>query len=135
MSTGNNKAAETGKDDRGLPKPGSGVFKNNLGVKRGVETQDDDSHELLPDPKRIREAVGAQTHFPSDEGPDKSKSSGSLIPPWTSKELKEGKRRRWPRPSEPIRNIDEVPGDWRWDPMDEDIDPRSVKVDKLSIDF
>jgi hypothetical protein len=127
MSTRNSKAAENGKDDRAWPRSGSEGFKNNLELKGGAEMQDYDSFALFPDPKRIREAVAAPTRLPGVEGPDKGKYSGSSIPSWTSKELKDGKRQRWPRPSEPIKKIDEVPAMWRWDPMDEDIDPRSVK--------
>ncbi|KAJ5147404.1 hypothetical protein N7526_000756 [Penicillium atrosanguineum] len=123
MSTKVNKAANANANGHGLPGHKIG---NIAGVKRLAETQQNGVIESVPDPKKIREAVSAQTRLPDDQGRLKSKFWNPFILPWTKKGLKEGSRRKWPRPSEPITKIEDVPEGWRWDPMDEDVDSDDI---------
>lgn len=122
MSPKVNKAAETKANGHALPGQNIGEIQNVTGVERPAEVQQDCLIESAPDPKKIREAVSAQTQLPDEEGRLKRKFWVSFRLPWTKKGLKEGGRRKWPRPSEPITNIEDVPEGWRWDPMDQDVD-------------
>lgn len=72
--------------------------------------------------KKIRSAIALPMRYLEEGDSGSGKSISWSVRQGTSEE--DGARRKWPCPKDPIRNIEDVPAEWNWDPNDPDLDPR-----------
>jgi len=83
-------------------------------LKRRADKGPDEPPLWEPIVKKIKATIAADA-----SGSSKSTSSSGLS---STGRDNEG-RRKWPRQQEPIKNIEDVPMEWDWDPNDLDVDP------------
>lgn len=90
-------------------------------LKRPADKDPNESPLSEPDIKRIRSAISLPMRYRDGGASGSGKTISWSVLQCTSEE--NGARKKWPRQKDPIRNIEDVPAEWNWDPNDPDLDP------------
>lgn len=90
-------------------------------LKRPASKDPNENHLSEPDIKRIRSAIALPVRYLGGGASRPGKNISWSVLQLTSE--KNGAPRKWPRQNDPIRNIEDVPAEWNWDPNDPDLDP------------